>query len=221
MSREPRQYVNLFTEEFRPPRWPLAVRQMLRHLGWLLSVLMLVLLSLVVMETWLLVEIRHAETRQQVATEALLKQERRLMPVALDTVLQERVRYLQQEVQLERLRLEYLRNPPLQYTDSFSPLMTALSQHATRSLWLTDVLLLEGGDTLLLAGRVPEPAVVSLYLQGLGELPEFSGRTFRQIRIQRDADNPWLNFELDTRSAEDSAADPRELTSPVLQRRQP
>lgn len=221
MSWQPRQYVNLFADEFRPARWPVPVCQLFRQVLGLAAGLLVLALVLAAIDVWVIVQLKHAEKRQQQAMEALLSQEQRLLPVALDTGLQDSVARLQQELQRERLRLDYLRNPPLRYADSFSPLMNDLSQHANTSLWLTDVLLLDGGDALVLAGRVPEPAVVSTYLQGLGELPTFSGRTFRQIRIERDKTQPWLNFELDTRPPEESAADKREMTSPAPVRSKP
>lgn len=199
MSWQPQQGINLYIAEFQSARWPVGLyrlgKQML-SLGLVLGALLLLMLLINFWYSW---QLRQLHGQQEQVQADLLDQEARLLPIPVDITLQNSVNVLQTEIQRQRLRLSFLDNPPLSHTASFSPMLDQLGSYAAPDLWLTDIQLLDGGLALVLAGRVPEPALVSRYLQGLGGLSTFQGRNFRQIHIERDPDHSWLNFTLDTR----------------------
>jgi hypothetical protein len=199
MSWRPQHSINLYTTEFQSARWPVGLYRLgkqLLGLGVVLGTLVVMMLMLDIWYSW---QLRQLHGQQEQVQANMQSQEARLLPVPLDAALQNSVSGLQTEIQRQRLRLSFLDNPPLSHTASFSPMLDQLGSYAAPDLWLTDIQLLDGGLALVLAGRVPEPALVSRYLQGLGGLSTFQGRNFRQIHIKRDPDHPWLNFTLDTR----------------------
>jgi hypothetical protein len=199
MSWQPQQSINLYITEFQSARWPVGLYRLgkqLLGLGVVSGALVLLMVMLDCGYSWQLRQLHHLQEQVQAD---MLDQEARLQPIPLDSTLQHAVNGLQSEIQRQRLRLSFFDNPPLRHTASFSPVLDQLGSYAAPDLWLTDIQLLDGGLALVLAGRVPEPALVSRYLQGLGGLSTFQGRNFRQIHIERDPDHPWLNFVLDTR----------------------
>lgn len=206
MKGAPSQYVNLYAAEFHPPRWPEGLRRLGRQLLLLGALVCLLVLLLLAHRGWLQWQQQQATAQMQQASQQLLQQQQRLKPVPLDTSLQQAVTALESELEHERLRIAFLRQPPITHTSSFSPLLDPLGEYREADLWLTRVQLMDGGNHYVLSGRVPDPAVVSRYLQGLGGLESWRGRTFRQIRIERKEGQRWLQFVLDSRDSNTASA---------------
>ena len=61
--------------------------------------------------------------------------------------------------------------------------LTALSRQAQGSLWITGFAVSDNGESIELAGRMTEPAVLSDYLRRLNAEPRFKGRPFAQLNL--------------------------------------
>lgn len=160
------QQINLYLPEFRPRKdWLNAAR--------LLQGLVVVLVVMVLISA-------HGQWRlSQLATEREMLQQQ-LSSLSSETqALERRVNQrggderLQREVATREARLiqtrdmlEFLKTITLGNTEGFSEYLKDLSRASFSGLWLTEIGLADGGDTVSLQGRVEQSAMV----------PDFVGR---------------------------------------------
>lgn len=142
--------------------------------------------------------------RAAAAEEALLADERaRFRPQEADPLLPKQLAGAQlRNQQLQRL-VEHLRLLAAQHQKGFAEALDALAeQHPTQGLWLTGILLEDGGRELRLEGRSQDQQQLPAYLQALGRAPAFAGREFAHFSAQREAQQPFA-FVLSSRPAEE------------------
>lgn len=82
----------------------------------------------------------------------------------------------------------------------FSPYLEGLGRRRLDGLWLTDIVIADGGGQLALKGRALDANLLPRYLQALGTEPAYRGRQFNVFRLARpDPDDGALEFSLATR----------------------
>lgn len=95
---------------------------------------------------------------------------------------------------------EYLEVLDAQRSGGFVPVLQGLAErHPPAGLWLTRIVLDDGGQRLSLEGLAQRQALLPAYLHSLGQHPAFGGRTFGQFDVTRE-DSGLLRFELSSRA---------------------
>ncbi|MEO4048490.1 PilN domain-containing protein [Pseudomonas sp. CAU 1711] len=108
--------------------------------------------------------------------------------------------------QLQRL-IDYLDALAGQQRGGFVAPLSALAEHHPQGrLWLTAIHLSEGGSQLRLQGRSQSRELLPQYLEALGRSPQFKGRQFARLDVERGEDR-LLAFDLSSRPAEQEKAD--------------
>jgi len=113
------------------------------------------------------------------------------------------------ERELERLNstllaqqrlIDILRAQPLGSTSGFSAELAALGRRHSAGLWLTELRIIGGTDSIELAGRATDPGMIPAYLLRLGEEEALSGKRFDQFEIERTKDSGELAFRVSSKS---------------------
>lgn len=185
------QQVNLYLPEFRPSRdWLNASR-----LLWLMLAGVLVMAGVSAYDHWRLRSLQSEQAALQARVEA-----QTLETEALERAVAERTgnERLQQELEARQSRLQRTRNllgfledTRLGNTQGFSLVMKDLSRASFEGLWLNEILIQQGGDSVTLGGVARQSAMV----------PDFIGRLSNGESALRDR---RFNRLLGTRT-EDSA----------------
>lgn len=152
----------------------------------------------------------HAMSRQLAETErAAQEQEQRLgdersafrEPQHNPSLPAELVASQEQNLQLQRL-LDHVRLLGDLHQKGFADALAALAeQHPAQGLWLTRIVLGEGGRQLQLSGQARAQELVPAYLQALGRAPVFAGREFARFSVRREQEGVFA-FELSSYPAE-------------------
>lgn len=109
------------------------------------------------------------------------------------------------ERELERLNatlltqqrlIDILREQPLGSTSGFSAELAALGRTHNDGLWLTELRINGGTDSIELIGLTTDPGMVPAYLLRLGEEEALSGKRFDQFEIERTEDSNDLAFRV-------------------------
>lgn len=68
--------------------------------------------------------------------------------------------------------------------DGHADYLVALARQASAQVWITGFSVSEGGDTLVLDGRMTDASALTDYLRSLNAEPRFRGRPFAQFNLQ-------------------------------------
>lgn len=207
------QQVNLYLPELRPRRdWLTASR-----LRVVVLTLVVIMAAISGYDYWRLSRLESEQSALQASvTEQVNETERLEREVAQrsgNERLQRELETRQTRLQRSRNLLEFLENTRPGNTEGFSSMMKDLSRASFEGLWLTEILIRQGGSSVMLRGAARQPAMV----------PDFIGRLsngesqLRQRRFNRfvgtrtaesdeavsetgaEGDRPGYRFELEAR----------------------
>lgn len=160
------QQVNLYLPEFRPDRDWLNARRLL----WLVLAAVLLMIGLSGYDYWRLVRLQGEETALQARVEAQTRETEALERAVAERMGNER---LQRELEARQSRLQrtrslvgFLEGTRLGNTNGFSTMIKDLSRASFEGLWLTGILIQQGGESVVLSGVARQSAMV----------PDFIGR---------------------------------------------
>jgi hypothetical protein len=108
--------------------------------------------------------------------------------------------------------IEVLREQPLGSTEGFSAYLAALARRNLDGLWLTRVKVNGATDAIELVGKSVDPELVPRYLLRLGQEEALVGQRFDRFQIERQPDDPRVDFKVSSRRANETAFE-RELAS--------
>ncbi|HQU14553.1 MAG: hypothetical protein B7Z66_02810 [Chromatiales bacterium 21-64-14] len=193
------QQINLYQPIFRKQRKVFSSSAMLQVCG-------IMVLSLGIIYGYgrfqvarLTQEVGQVQTMQQQKTQRLVSLGREFPPRVRSRRLEAEVALLQTEARTKRRVLAVLSNHRFGNTSGFSAHLKGLARREPRGVWLTDIVVAQGGTRLDLAGSTLEPALVPRFLGRLAHEPAFHGRSFRVFRMSRADGSPgWINFTLQT-----------------------
>jgi len=101
------------------------------------------------------------------------------------------------EAQLAALRQLAERAASVSETAPLTPFVEGLGRQRPEALWLTRIVLANGGQDLALFGSMLDPGVLPAYLEALGHEPAFAGLNFAQLHLVRAADDASrIDFEI-------------------------
>ncbi len=202
MSRTPQQ-INLYQPLFRKRRIPFAAATV----GKILALLVLVYAAIYGAFLWkvggLDAQLEQARTNRD-ALEKQVAELREQLPhrepsLALEQELNQLVeqRKSTQEV-LNQLNQEMKRGAV-----PFSDYFTGLARQDMTGLWLSSIRIREGGEKLELGGGVSRPELVPKFLGKLADEPAFQGKTFQVLQLNRDEEEAFVEFNLQTSVGEE------------------
>ena len=201
------QHVNLYQLQFQTRRDPLSARN-------LLLVMIALVLSLVAVSLWLQssqppLDARVASLEEQrTALEAALNVTRERLQAARARAQSDgRIAPLQAELAAKQSVLELLGGGvDGRRGRGFSPYLEGLARSVVDRLWLSDIRIDQGGDTLRLAGHSLEPALVPALISALGSAEAYRGHEFRTVELLRSPDHAGrIDFVLASGAAEGTA----------------
>jgi hypothetical protein len=96
--------------------------------------------------------------------------------------------------------IDILREQPLGSTSGFSAELAALGRRHSSGLWLTELRINGGTDSIELVGRTSDPGMIPPYLLRLGEEEALAGKRFDQFEIERTEDSSELTCRVSSKA---------------------
>ncbi|MCF6283483.1 MAG: PilN domain-containing protein [Candidatus Polarisedimenticolaceae bacterium] len=192
-----------------------ATRRKLEPLGSVAMLIYALLLS-VVLGGWYGYELSQFNVVQQEVDR--LKKEKEILlanmarltknssPPGKNTQLERRIELIRGNQNLKLKVIRRLKDPGLSNTTGFSIFFDGLSrQSIPNKLWLSDILIEQGGKHLMLKGGAMKASLVPVFLQRLSAEGNFQGMEFHAFNLTRPEDEPWhIDFSVDTRPEKES-----------------
>ncbi len=199
------QRVNLYTRELRPKKERLQAFGAALALG-------CVLLLMVIYGVWLAFQqqqnaerIAAAEARNAQLEQTVADLSRAVRARQPNAELQAALQRLEQTIERRQRLLERVEGMVLTGGAQFSPRMSALARQIPDNVWLTGLAFDARNDHMAIQGRATSGDLVPVYLEQLGDAPEFAGRTFTVFRLERPESGRWIDFLVATqRDREDN-----------------
>lgn len=82
----------------------------------------------------------------------------------------------------------------------FSKNLTALAAASVPGLWLSEILISEGGTNISLQGQARESAAIQLFLTALAQQPAFINNSLKLQSMTKTNESPYLNFLIATKA---------------------
>ena len=194
-----RQQVNLYDPILRQPKPVFSALATLQTLLVVLAALILFHAYAQWQVTALAANVKQLQTSHTLAGQRFQELQNRNPRKTPDTGLEDRVTAVAAEVGRAHKLADALSAGAFGNAAGMSDYLVALARQRIEGLWLTRIDVLQGGQTLNLAGRSLEAERVPQYLQGLSAERVFNGRIFGQLKLQRD--ETGLDFILGTAAA--------------------
>ncbi len=190
------QYINLYQDQFKPQR----------QVPWLqLVVGLLLVLAVLMAGAWWLqqrdmqqtkIALQRAESQNEQVMQTLEVLQKRVAAQGADAALTQQLSLLRRQLQAREPLRDVLEQAVAR--ESLLPeVMSALAQQRFDGLWLTNIIVTDGGAQLQLSGVATTAERIPLFVDTLGSLAVFRGRHFAQLQLQR-RDDELFSFVLAT-----------------------
>ena len=144
-------------------------------------------------------ELARSQARQAEALQRIENYQRQYPPRTADPVLARKVEKMLGERQARLALLQLLTSGDSGNRLGFSGHLEGLARETLATVWLRRIRFSAGGHNLLLEGSTTRASDVPLYLQGLNRQPDYAGREFDHLQLNRSEDNPQIiDFLLQT-----------------------
>lgn len=179
------QQVNLYQPILRRQRKVFSAGT----IGVLLLGFMLLMALLWGVERWQLEQqqenLARMQAQERATTERIVELTRALGSRTEQPALRMTVESMRREARLKRELLDRISGSELGETAGFSGALEGLGRQRLQGLWLTRIVLADGGREMRLHGNSQDAALVPRFIQQLGVEAGFQGRGFRQLRMER------------------------------------
>lgn len=193
------QQVNLYRDSLRPQR-------ILLPASWLAGALLgmlVVLAGIYGYLSWRLdqrqAELERVQSREQRLSDQLQELSKKAAEHEPDPELKRKAEQLEDELRVKRELTGVLSGESYGNVEGFSPLLVPLARRHVDGIWLRHIVVRNGGEQLVLGGRVLDASQVPAYLEALREDAVYQGRRFNTFRMQRAPERRGLGFVLATR----------------------
>jgi hypothetical protein len=198
------QHLNLYTQLDRPVEPPYSFRQMI-------AIVAIIFIVMLVATVWVTVDKNSQSSllKPLLQQEQLLSGELEQLRAEMtrsknDKTLDNSIAELNNDVLFRRRLLEELDPAGADLGEGFSEHLQGLARQSVDGLWLTNILLQEGGLYLSLSGRATSPELVPRFLKNLAEEPIYQGHSFRIFKINSPDDGgKILDFEIKARGLDE------------------
>jgi Tfp pilus assembly protein PilN len=183
------QHVNLYQDQFRARRDPTDAL----HLSLALLAIVLLCLAVSGYQAW---QARQAQQRlaeartEQEAAQQRLDELRGELERAreADSGASQEIERVRREFDAKKRLLRLLEEGPLADEAGFSRYLTGLAEHVVDGVWLRRIQLDQSGRRIRLDGHARKPERIPAFMASLGRVKPYKGRTFRTLRVERDAE---------------------------------
>lgn len=193
-----KQYINLYTDEFKPKKVIFSLTQLCLSSVALIVVLILASMGL----TMSLEEDRRELSETQAKADSMAKRvaamEAEVSLTILDDTLVQANKRLNDKISARRHMIRALNSLVIEDKDSpFSSVLVALARQPSPDLWLNHIHLGLSGRTMNLQGTTLDASAVPGYLQELRNESAFIGRSFSLFQLEADEKSKGrIHFEL-------------------------
>lgn len=125
----------------------------------------------------------RTQQQQQLARLEIIRQNH--PPKKQNILLQEAVERLEQDIESKKRALNYFADLGTDRNDALLASLEGLARLPSSSVWLRQVNLSQGGDSIQLVGSALDADQVPDYVSRLGERQVFGGRTFAALKLER------------------------------------
>ncbi len=200
------QQVNLYTEEFRPRKDPLAIANLIG----IVALVLVLAAAYSGYQQWSLAkdrqQVTQAEQRNAVLQSQVEQIQQQLDARAKDKSLEVQHRKLKMQLQNTRGLLDAIASGVNAEGNkiSFANILIALGKHRLESVWLEHIRVLRSGERVVLEGQTTAPDALPRYLAALGQESSFAGRAFNEFVVETDPENQSNSrrFQVDTQAQE-------------------
>ena len=198
-----KQQINLYAPVFRPQKVSWSAGSLIK-----LTVLMVLLLGAAS-------AYGYYRTAQLASEQQQLESRNQEIQTQLETIsaqstqknqtetLEERLKSLKEKRNLSRKALALLKNQTDEMPAPMSKFFLALARQTITGIWLNSIVIQQGGETIMLAGKTYSPDLLPIFIETLRSETAFSGTAFQSLSIQRSsstADNTVLDFQMRTKN---------------------
>lgn len=183
------QQINLYQAKFKPKKVLLPPRQML-------LILFLILIILSVMGL-------YSAKKNTVLKQIISKQQQysiqQIDHISESPLLNAELEKLRQQQNEKKRLLDYLTHQDFGNQQGFSATLHSLAKQQIANVWLTEFLLLNGGQSITLQGKSLQSSQIPLYIDSLAKSEHFHGEQFSVFQLQQPKDNTNIyTFKLNT-----------------------
>jgi hypothetical protein len=200
---KPLQQVNLYQPLFRKRKIPFAAATIGKILGLLVLVYILIYGAFQWQVSSLDEQLQQAEERRDALQERVAKLREQLPNREPSLTLQQRLEQLAAQRKASQDVLTKLNEEMQQTAIPFSSYFTGLARQDMNGLWLSSIRIGAAGEELQLGGGVSRPELVPKFLAKLSAEAAFQGRTFQVLQLNRQEQEPYIEFSLLTSAGEE------------------
>lgn len=191
------QQINLYQPGLRKKKTQISSQQLLMAVAGVTAVM----LVFIVFYSFQLRQLESQLETQRAVQAAKLAQleslQAQIQGRQKDQQLQAKIDALLQQINNKQRVMKVLGDQRFGNIKGFSPHMNGLARQRIDGLWLTEIRISHGGETLGIKGQALKAALLPRYLQRLSSEDIFNGKAFETLSMSRSTTSPGhINFEL-------------------------
>jgi len=200
-----KQKINLYTDEFRPPKLPQELVWLASGVAAVLVLSIVITLSIFSYKKYLTSEVASAQLKQVDLTEQLDELSKQLARLKVDPLLQSKIQREESQIRQRQQVLAFLQQEKFAEGISFAALADQLS--ASKGVWLQSFKFYEDGEHIELSGFSQKPKYITQYIESLSDKKAYQGRSFRQISISEVEGKTYSQFVIATEENDAEVSD--------------
>jgi Tfp pilus assembly protein PilN len=200
---QPLQQINLYQPLFRKRKIPFAAATLGKILGLLVLVYALIYGAFLWQVNGLDEQLEQAQANRDALQKRVAELRKQLPEREPSLTLQQKLQQLAAQRQASQQILDKLNREMRQDAVPFSSYFTGLARQDMNGLWLSSIRIAAAGEELHLGGGVSKPELVPKFLEKLSSEPAFQGRTFQVLQLNRQEQEPFIEFNLLTSAGEE------------------
>ena len=191
------QQINLYQSQLQKRAIRLSSAQLLKAVAMVTGLMLGLMVFYTVQLSQLEVELKMVEAAQAAKMTQLENLQTQVQARQKDKQLQARVDALMLEISNKQKVMKVLGEQRFGNSEGFTAHVSALARQRIEGLWLTQVRISQGGETLGMKGQALKAELLPRYLQRLSTEAVFTGKTFETLSMLRNQEQPSrVDFEL-------------------------
>ncbi|MBF0286081.1 MAG: hypothetical protein HQL51_16655 [Magnetococcales bacterium] len=182
------QRINFYQPQFHPQRDYLSARYYPLYAGGLILVLALFSLVLMHKQSGLKAKIQGLRNEKASIELSMVELGRNMQEIPKDDALESRTLAREQELNRREDELKILTGLHPGNVEGFSPMLEGLARTVGKGIWLTAVILEQGGREFAVAGRAVRQELIPGFVERLVTDPGFLGRSIQSLEVGASTD---------------------------------
>jgi hypothetical protein len=194
------QQINLYQPIFRKQKKIFSAVTMAQ----IVALTVVILGAVYAYNLWSLKPVQREMARMDIELERLrvelAKQQAKLAANTKSQLLEDEIKNISRELEQKRKIEQILSGGSFGNRDGFSGYFEGLARQHVSGLWLTNVILLNGGTQLVLKGKTNNAELIPIYIQKLANEKAFAGLSFNVLEMTRsEEDTEIIVFNIATK----------------------